>query len=846
MRQTHTLALLAGTLFAFPALAGGNWVNFVNETNTRLGIAGNNPSLTTNDVEEKDYAWGDVDLDGDVDVVVVRKTPFTSTGKRANVLLMNEGIVDGHAINGVLVDRTSQYASASDVTGDNGFLTPANDRDVALVDLTGDGLLDIITATTLSDGDATHLSHPRVYVNLGFNGDGSWRGFRFESARIPDMSPGSSAGPRFCSVAAGDIDGDGDNDLYFGDYDSGGSQILDFNNRLLVNNGSGFFTDESLLRMGNIHNYSSGGSANYLLSAFGAASVMADMNNDGRIDVVKQTSLNAPTHIAIVYNNIDNSEGADGFFSDYDELYNSAPYFVTAGHLNNDGLLDLVVVDDGTDRYLMATGIAGNGQVNYQSLALPAASGGFGGNAFIADLNNDGNNDIIVTDVDVDISGCSRRMQIYRSSGGTTPGFSEQGQVIPFNMSNGTHDVAVLDLNNDGWLDLVVGRCSTTEVYMNVPPFGLAFAYPEGRPTFIQPNTPTTFDIQYTPIGGASLEPGSAAMYVSVAGGPFTSVPLADQGGDLYQGALPGVDCADDVRFYLEGELTGGGGMFTDPSGAPASFYTAIAAEGQELVLRDEMEGDTSAWTVTNNGSLTSGAWEVADPVGEIFNGFESAPELDATAGAANVRAFVTQNGTGASASADDIDGGPTVLTSPVIDLDGTDGTISFARWFSSLDSGGSHIPDFMTVEISNDGGSNWTQVASMTTGGTNQAWETASFIFGDTLTPTANSRVRFLASDSPNNSITEAGIDNFQVDRLVCGNDPTPCPTDCAPDNGDGTFGNSVVNIDDLLRVINDFGAAGGPCDSAPDNGDGTFGNNLVNIDDLLNTINNFGACPA
>ncbi|MEM7229636.1 MAG: hypothetical protein AAF432_12565 [Planctomycetota bacterium] len=73
-----------------------------------------------------------------------------------------------------------------------------------------------------------------------------------------------------------------------------------------------------------------------------------------------------------------------------------------------------------------------------------------------------------------------------------------------------------------------------------------------------------------------------------------------------------------------------------------------------------------------------------------------------------------------------------------------------------------------------------------------------------------------------------------------------TPCPTDCSPDNGDGTFGNDVTNIDDLLEVINSFGAAGGPCDSAPDNGDGTFGNNIVNIDDLLNVINNFGPCPA
>ncbi|MEM7228365.1 MAG: hypothetical protein AAF432_06055 [Planctomycetota bacterium] len=74
---------------------------------------------------------------------------------------------------------------------------------------------------------------------------------------------------------------------------------------------------------------------------------------------------------------------------------------------------------------------------------------------------------------------------------------------------------------------------------------------------------------------------------------------------------------------------------------------------------------------------------------------------------------------------------------------------------------------------------------------------------------------------------------------------DAPPCPWDCAPDNGDGTFGNQTVNIDDLLNVINAFGDPGGPCDNAPDNGDGTFGNGTINIDDLLGVINNFGDCP-
>ncbi|MEM7228835.1 MAG: hypothetical protein AAF432_08475 [Planctomycetota bacterium] len=69
-----------------------------------------------------------------------------------------------------------------------------------------------------------------------------------------------------------------------------------------------------------------------------------------------------------------------------------------------------------------------------------------------------------------------------------------------------------------------------------------------------------------------------------------------------------------------------------------------------------------------------------------------------------------------------------------------------------------------------------------------------------------------------------------------------TRCFGDCAPENPDGTFGNGIVNIDDLLAVINAFGDPGGPCDIAPPR----VGNLIVNIDDLLAVINNFGVCIA
>ena len=47
---------------------------------------------------------------------------------------------------------------------------------------------------------------------------------------------------------------------------------------------------------------------------------------------------------------------------------------------------------------------------------------------------------------------------------------------------------------------------------------------------------------------------------------------------------------------------------------------------------------------------------------------------------------------------------------------------------------------------------------------------------------------------------------------------------------------GNGIVNIDDLLMVIANWGQPGGPAD--------VNHNGIVNIDDLLMVIGNWGAC--
>ena len=117
--------LLSRRFFPLPAVTGltlflmaplhGQWIDFVQVTDTNLAA---DPEVGVNDVEEKAYVVGDFDQDGDPDVVVARKLPFTTYGPRQNVLFLNIG--------GVLTDVTATLAPQ--------FLEPDNSRDVGAGD----------------------------------------------------------------------------------------------------------------------------------------------------------------------------------------------------------------------------------------------------------------------------------------------------------------------------------------------------------------------------------------------------------------------------------------------------------------------------------------------------------------------------------------------------------------------------------------------------------------------------------------------------------------------------------------------------------------------------------------
>jgi hypothetical protein len=467
LRQGVVVLVLAAPVASAQVQSfGDRWAGF-EPAPSMLGAAGVSSSTI-----EVDFAVGDLDADGHDDLVVARKEPFTKPGARTNLLFMNEG--------GALVDRTALYAASSDVAGDNGFLTPTTDRDVQIADLDLDGWLDVVTCTALMDGAPKALSHPRVYANQQ-SAAGAWQGLRYEEARIPQLVTfgGLPVAPHANAVLVGDVNGDGAPDLYLVDHDTGFDGYSepgswDLEDRLLINDGGGFFTDETQLRLSSVM-YTGG---------FGLGGLIGDYNLDGANDVLRGSTgsiSDSVQEVSVTYNN----PASVGHFAIYQEAYNLSPYAVASGDLNQDGRLDFVVGDDANDRYALNTGVDALGRVIWSSSMLfdflTGSDDGFTGQILIEDLDRDDWADVLIADQDIDVGGSNRRLHLYHNLGGA-PGdvvlLREERQsaqasswlgVDGLHSSDltGTYDVAALDVDGDGWKELVVGRAAGTAVWRN-------------------------------------------------------------------------------------------------------------------------------------------------------------------------------------------------------------------------------------------------------------------------------------------------------------------------------------------------------------------------------------------
>lgn len=301
--------------------------------------------------------------------------------------------------------------------------------------------------------------------------------------------------------------------------------------------------------------------------------------------------------------------------------------------------------------------------------------------------------------------------------------------------------------------------------------------YPNGTPPELIADQPTTIAVQTVDVVGTP-DTSSGLLHFSVDDGAEQTSPLTFLGGDDYEATLPGLPCTSTVEFFVTINALTGETITTASTTVPVATI---------VDLSDDFETD-QGWTVS--GDAADGLWVRADPIGGA-----SAPSTDFDGSG---QCWVTENAVINS----DVDGGTTILTSPVFDLSAiNDPFVQYARWYFN-DGGAAPMEDVFVVEVSDDGGGTWVNLETVgpTAADPNPevsgGWFRRAFRVTDFVSANSQFRIRFLASDLGGASTVEAGVDAFQIDH---------CLVPCAAHSGDlnGDVATDALDVSDFIAEL-------------------------------------------
>jgi hypothetical protein len=326
---------------------------------------------------------------------------------------------------------------------------------------------------------------------------------------------------------------------------------------------------------------------------------------------------------------------------------------------------------------------------------------------------------------------------------------------------------------------------------LTAPALSLFTITPLAAPSTIHPDGGDTIDVVITPVTGTA-QAGSEKLFVREGtSGAFTGYPMTNIGGNNWRGTFPATSCNATVQYYFEVKNTSGAAV-NSPSSAPASVYktTAITPGGVVSVASESFESTNGGFVITGTPATGSGGWEWAVPKGRSCN----APSTTS-------KCFITGKSI-ATGICNDLDGGPTILTTPVYDLAGAQAAeVSFQTYYLVTPTGNTSDP--LVAKVSNNGGSTWVTIASFTASST---WTTRTYNVADYVTLTSNMVFRFEAADTSTDNTLVCGIDNFLIETISCGIEGDL--------DGDGIVGASDIGI-----LLLDFG----PCVGCPSDLDGS-----------------------
>jgi hypothetical protein len=316
-------------------------------------------------------------------------------------------------------------------------------------------------------------------------------------------------------------------------------------------------------------------------------------------------------------------------------------------------------------------------------------------------------------------------------------------------------------------------------------------------PELIPPGSTLNLTATISP-GDDQVQPGSAFAYYrysNVAGTPYTQVAMTHVEGNTYTAQFPGTGCGNVLAFYIQATGASSGQVTWPVQGAAAPFVRPIGVITESFP--DDFETDKS-WVGVDaaDTAAAAGRWVRADPVGTSYNPGTGPvaiqPADDHTTGAGVNCWFTGQGVAGGPAGAADVDAGKTTLTTPSIDLSGVlTARVTYWRWYFSGTATSRNDP--LTVQISNNNGSSWTDVEVVAAAAGNGGWE---FVDRPVTLPLTNQmKVRFIAQDLGTDDTVEAAIDDF---KFVT----TGCDDSCAADwNHDGD-----LSLGDWFSFLNGY----------------------------------------
>ncbi len=316
-------------------------------------------------------------------------------------------------------------------------------------------------------------------------------------------------------------------------------------------------------------------------------------------------------------------------------------------------------------------------------------------------------------------------------------------------------------------------------------------------PSTVNPAGGDQFDVTITPVTG-TVQAGTQKLWCREGNsGSFTGYALTSTGGNTYKATFPAASCNATLQFYVEAKTTTGSSV-TSPAAAPATVLSTVSITpgGNAVLVGADFTSTDGGFVVSGSPASGSGGWTWAVPSGRGCN----APSTTS-------KCFITGVPSGTGTFCNDLDGGPTYLTSPAFDLSSAQAAeVSYQTFY--LVSPGTTTDDPLVAEISNNGGTSWVQLGSVNTSGT---WTTRTYNIADFVTLTSNMRVRFKAQDVGTDNALVCGIDNFAVNTITC----------TVAVEGD-LDGDGVVGASDIAILLLDFGPCPGtPCPSDLD-GDG------------------------